>query len=58
MVLRVLLFPRNLYPSLYRDIIKVARSIVRLSLTWNRYASPKAVERQKMKSRFGCSGMA
>ena len=23
--------------------------------TWKRYASPKAVDRQKIKSRFGCS---
>ena len=28
-----------------------------ITLTWKRQASPKAVERQNMKSRLGCSGM-
>ena len=48
------------FPGIYipRYTAISSKSLVRLSLTWNRYASPKAVERQKMKSRFGCSGMA
>ena len=28
------------------------------NFTWNRYASPNAVDKQNMQSRFGCSGIA
>ena len=53
-----LTIPTFPYPSLPPSLPSFIHPSIHPTLhTWKRYASPKAVERQKMKSRLGCSGI-
>lgn len=37
--------------------VNARKSEIKINYTWNKYASPKAVLKQKMYSRLGCSGI-
>ena len=48
------MFERELFFGSFSELSMVRE----FPSTWKRYASPNAVDRQNIKSRFGCSGIA